>query len=62
MIVSFVLHFIPFLGLFMIVLYPVVGLAFFVLWILCILKASQGGSFKLPIVGSFAAQQSGYNA
>ena len=31
-----------------------------VVWILCILKASQGGAFKLPFLGDFAAQQSGY--
>jgi uncharacterized membrane protein len=32
----------------------------FIAWILCILKASQGGAFKLPIIGKFAAEQSGY--
>ena len=31
-----------------------------VVWLLCILKASQGGAFKLPFLGDFAAQQSGY--
>jgi uncharacterized membrane protein len=61
-IVSFMLHFIPFLGFFMIFLYPLVGLGFFIVWLLCILKASQGGSFKLPVIGDFAAKQSGYGA
>jgi uncharacterized membrane protein len=36
-------------------------LALLVAWILCIVKASQGGAFKLPVIGNFAAQQSGYN-
>ena len=34
-------------------------LCLLVVWILCILKASQGGVFKVPIIGNFAAQQSG---
>lgn len=29
-------------------------------WVLCIVKASQGSAFKLPLIGDFAAQQSGY--
>jgi uncharacterized membrane protein len=36
-------------------------LALLVMWILCIVKASQGGAFKLPVIGNFAAQQSGYS-
>jgi uncharacterized membrane protein len=35
-------------------------LCLLVLWVMCILKASQGGVFKLPVLGDFAAQQSGY--
>jgi uncharacterized membrane protein len=35
-------------------------LALLILWVLCIFKASQGGAFKLPIIGGFAASQSGY--
>jgi uncharacterized membrane protein len=60
-VLSIVLHFIPLLGFLMILIYPLVGLGFLVLWLLCILKASQGGAFKLPVIGNFAAQQSGYN-
>ena len=37
-------------------------LTLFVTWIICVLKASQGGAFKLPVIGKFAAEQSGYNA
>ena len=36
------------------------SLALLVTWILCIVKASQGSAFKLPFIGNFAAQQSGY--
>jgi uncharacterized membrane protein len=53
---SFILI-IPFLG------WLVGGLGFLcllVVWIMCIMKASQGGAFKLPVIGNFAAQQSGY--
>lgn len=31
-----------------------------VMWLICLIKASQGGAFKLPVIGNFAAQQSGY--
>jgi uncharacterized membrane protein len=32
----------------------------FIVWIICVVKASQGNAFKLPLIGNFAAQQSGY--
>jgi uncharacterized membrane protein len=35
----------------------VVGLGFFALWIVTILKASKGEWFKLPIIGDFAMKQ-----
>ena len=44
---------IPFLGW-------ALGLAVLVCWILCIVKASQGSVFKLPVISQFAAKQSGY--
>lgn len=50
---------IPFLGW---LIYIVGFLGLLVMWILCILKASQGGAFKLPILGDFAEKQSGYKA
>ena len=33
-------------------------LVFFVLWIMCIMKAAKGEWYKLPVVGDFALQQS----
>jgi uncharacterized membrane protein len=59
-IVMFVLWFfliIPFLGL---VIYGLGFLCLFAVWIMCIIKASQGGAFKIPVIGDFAAKQSGY--
>ncbi|HZL28307.1 MAG TPA: DUF4870 domain-containing protein [Acidobacteriaceae bacterium] len=34
-----------------------VDLAFIIIWILCIFKASKGEWFKLPIIGDFALKQ-----
>jgi uncharacterized membrane protein len=36
------------------------GLVMLVLWILSIVKASQGSYFKLPFISDFASKQSGY--
>jgi uncharacterized membrane protein len=52
-----VIAIIPVLGWF---IYVVGSIALLVVWILCIVKASQGGAFKLPLIGNFAAEQSGY--
>lgn len=35
-----------------------VGLAFFVVWIICMVKAKGGQWFKLPLIGDFALAQS----
>ncbi len=56
-IVLHVLLIVPFLGW---IVWAIGWLALVVVWALCILKASQGGSFKLPLIGKFAAEQSGY--
>jgi uncharacterized membrane protein len=44
---------VPFLGW-------ALGLAILICWVLCILKASQGTAFKLPVISEFASKQSGY--
>ena len=36
-----------------------VNLAFFIAWLVCIIQASQGKWFKLPIIGDFARKQAG---
>jgi uncharacterized membrane protein len=59
-IVLFILSFflvLPILGL---LIYFVGGISLLVLWVICILKASQGSAFKIPFLGNFAAEQSGY--
>jgi uncharacterized membrane protein len=51
---------IPFLGwAAAFILGPLIGLAFFVLWLILTLKAYQGQMFKLPVIGDMAEQQAG---
>lgn len=38
------------------------SVALFVIWVMAIVKASQGSYLKLPYISDFAAQQSGYKA
>ncbi len=52
-----VLHFIPFIYLLFILADLAISVGFFVAWLLCILKASKGEYFKLPIIGDFAEKQ-----
>jgi uncharacterized membrane protein len=55
---SLVLFFIPLLGpLFILLVSMLVGLAFFVVWAVLIVKALQGEMFKLPLLGDFAERQ-----
>lgn len=35
-------------------------LCLLVVWVISIIKASQGGAFKIPVIAKFASQQSGY--
>jgi uncharacterized membrane protein len=54
------LHFIAIIPILGWITYIVGAIAAVVIWILCIIKASQGSAFKIPFIGDFAAQQSGY--
>jgi len=36
---------------------PLLHLAIFIGWIVCLIKASQGQKFKLPLIGDFAEKQ-----
>jgi uncharacterized membrane protein len=57
-IAGFALFFIPVLGHLLVWLVSmVVSLAFFMIWIVLIVKALQGEMFKLPLVGDFAEQR-----
>jgi len=53
-VISYVLGFIPFLG---VILSPLVGLASLILWIIMIIKAYKGEKYKLPYIGDFAEKQ-----
>jgi uncharacterized membrane protein len=48
---------IPLFGWLTILFWPIVGLAGFIIWIVLVLKASQGQMFKLPVVGDLAEKQ-----
>ncbi|HSA59815.1 MAG TPA: DUF4870 domain-containing protein [bacterium] len=48
-----------FLGVIMSILVPVLGLAVFVLWIICLVKAYQGERWKIPYIGDFAEKKAG---
>jgi uncharacterized membrane protein len=55
---SFVAH-IPFLGWLTILIWPLVGLAGLVIWLVLLLKANQGQMWKLPLIGDMAEKQAG---
>lgn len=57
-VLSFIVH-IPFLGWATALLWPIIGLAGFVLWLVMVLKAYQGQMFKLPVIGDMAEKQAG---
>ena len=48
---------IPVLGWLSILIWPLIGLAGFVIWIFLVLKANQGKMFKLPVIGDLAEKQ-----
>lgn len=47
----------PIMWFFAHLLLSLLGLGFFVLWIVLLLKAYQGQMFKLPVIGDFAEKQ-----
>jgi uncharacterized membrane protein len=50
---------IPFLGFLTLLVWPLVGLGGFIVWIILVIKANQGQTFKLPVIGDLAQQQAG---
>jgi len=48
---------IPGVGLLNLVLAPLVGLGFFVIWLIVMIQAFNGKRFKLPILGDLAEKQ-----
>jgi uncharacterized membrane protein len=55
-VLSIIAH-IPVLGWLTIVIWPLIGLAGFVIWIVLVLKAYQGQMWKLPFIGDAAEKQ-----
>ena len=53
---SIVAH-IPFLGWLTILIWPLVGLAGMIIWVILLLKANQGQMYKLPVIGDMAEKQ-----
>ena len=47
----------PFLGFMTLLIWPLVGLAFFLVWVLAVIKAFNGQRFKLPVIGDLAEKQ-----
>ena len=57
---TLVLSIVPLLGhLLALLLAFAIALAFLVLWLVLVVKALQGESFKLPLLGDFAERQAG---
>jgi uncharacterized membrane protein len=48
---------IPFIGWPLFFLRPLVGLGFFILWIIVLIKAFNGQLFKIPVIGDLAQKQ-----
>lgn len=53
---SIVAH-IPILGWLTILIWPLVGLAGLIIWVILLLKANQGQMYKLPMIGDMAEKQ-----
>ena len=51
-----ILAMVPLLGW---IISPLVMIASFILWLVCLMKSYQGEKFKLPIIGDFAEKQLG---
>ena len=48
---------VPFFGWLSFLIWPLVGLAGFIIWIVLLLKANQGKMYKLPVIGDMAEKQ-----
>lgn len=55
-ILAFIGH-IPILGWATVLLWPLVSLAGLIIWVILVLKAYQGKTFKLPVIGDMAETQ-----
>jgi len=56
-IVHAVLAFIPLVWVLFLIVDLVLWVGFFIVWLLCVLKASKGEYYKLPVIGDFSEKQ-----
>jgi uncharacterized membrane protein len=54
-----IIGFIPFVNFLDLVLFPLVGIGFLILWLIPMINAFNGKRFKLPILGDLAEKQTG---
>ena len=50
---------IPFVNFIDIILFPLVGIGFLILWLIAMVNAFNGKRFKLPFIGDLAQKQAG---
>jgi uncharacterized membrane protein len=50
---------VPFVGWILLPIHLLLFLGIFILWLICIIKAFQGGKFVVPIIGPLAEKQAG---
>jgi uncharacterized membrane protein len=50
---------IPFVNFLDVILFPLVGLGFLILWVIVLINAFQGKRFNIPLIAGFAAKQAG---
>ena len=48
---------IPILGWLSVLIWPLIGLAGLIIWVVLLLKANQGQMYKLPFIGDMAEKQ-----
>lgn len=58
-ILSFIIGMVPGLNLILIVLWPLLWLAIFIVWLLLMFKAYKNEMWKLPVIGPFAEKYAG---
>ena len=53
---NLILWWVPVLGWLAVIIWPILGLAGFIAWIVAVIKAFNGEEYRLPIIGDMAAQ------
>jgi len=56
-VIAMILGRLPFVGWMMWFIMPLIGLAFFILWLIVLINAFNGKRFKVPVVGDLAEKQ-----